>query len=414
MRKLTLILILSAILFGCDNNCSNSVFSMNHGVYLKTETYYTEESKDNSISQKYAYNNRVDVNYKFAEFHSDIELYKIKDEPDKMKNISLPYIDKSSSNKTDLEENFQINSLYGVINLGDYVSIYHGAIPFRGGKFSEIKDQTVNGGNGLPIINNQVYTSDFVSFHSSKYSDYDFSFIIGNSKFESKNNYNGLLTKNDQSSGTYLIGKCESGKHFFEVDGYDMNVKIESLDYARLQILGFGYIYDDSTNSGFTLYTNLGISNISENVEGLLDLHHISNYMRSYLAAHGAETHNTKDIKGYAGLFGVNYEFDALGVTFNIGDELFLTRNGWVSANSGVAFLDEHSYWAVRDGVENSIYGGINFTKNLRVGTKYTSTFSQSVPKSFSISENVKLQDNYGKDFYLHFQKLEFLINYTF
>lgn len=414
INKLLTLMALSTYVIACplDSNSSQLDISVDQGLALRTFTLNGDFESDNLTAIRTSYNNRIEAKIYNIGIHSDIDIYDINRPLGKLHNVSLAFEDA----ETNLQTGYQINALYLSLELGDNFTLYHGAIPFKGGRFSEIKDPTINGGNGLAIINNQVYSSDFVSFHDDT-QDGRYSIIAGKSEFNTKNKYNGLLTKNEGSSGTYILATYETGKHFFEADYYDMTVKMYDLDYADLKIGGLGYIYDDSTSSGVTLYTNIGVSEISEDVVGLMTQYKITNpavisYMKNRLNAH---TTNTNDVKGYAGLFGANYEFDTYGKTFNIGSEFFITRGGWVSANHGVAFLSDHSWYANRNAIESSVYVGCDITKDLRVSSKFVHTDAKSVPNAFSISQNSDQSTGFnGSTFTRRFNKLEFLINYTF
>ena len=419
MKKLFMMALCTGIAYGCtDNSCNDINVEWDNSVALRTfevqADYPVTNSEDGQFSTRRSFNNRFYVKaYGIAEVHSDIDLYDITRPLGKVHNISLAYED----SKTYLQTGYQINSLYATVNIGDHVSLYHGAIPFKGGRFSEIKDPTINGGNGLAIINNQVYSSNFISIHGED-SDSKYSFIAGKSEFNMKNHYNGLTYKNEGSSGTYLIGKYESGKHFYEVDYYTMKINMDEVtDYARLTIGGLGYIYDDSLESGVTLYTNIGMSSISEDVVRLMNSYGITsagavNYYKNTLKAH---TTDTKNVQGYAGLFGANYEFEGLGKTFNVGAEIFMTRGGWVSANHGVAFLGDHSWYATRNGTEAIVYAGCDITQKLRVSGKYSRTESKDVVNAFAISQNGDRHEALnGNTFYKQFEKFEMLVNYAF
>jgi hypothetical protein len=341
-------------------------------------------------------NENVEVDY-------DIELYRFSSIPGKFENISLPFAKKSD---------IQINSLYSKISTDETkyggLSIYYGIIPFKGGRFSEIKNPNINGGNGLAIINNQVYSSLFLAYSSN-----NTSYIFGKSSFSETNHYNGLLDKNDGSSGKYTIITHEYGKHFFEVDYYSMNIKMGDIDYAGLDIGGFGYIYDDSLNSGYTFYMNFGISHCSEDIISLLHSYNIPDTYLPTLQKKGATVSNTNNT-GYALLLGGNYEFDNI-YTYNTGIEVFITKGGWVSANHGVLFQSDHSWWNTRDGIETILYAGVNFTKNLRLQTKFTNIDSKSVPNNYSISTNSSQSTAYqGNLYYTHIQTITIDLNYKF
>lgn len=342
---------------------------------------------------------------KYAEIDYDIEGYTFSKNPDKIENISLPFKYKSG---------IQINSLYTKLHAPVYedneLSLYYGAIPFRGGRFSEIKTPNISGGNGLAIINNQVYDSLFLSYTTDSTTC-----ILGRSEFKTREQYNGLLDKNDKSSGIYAIITHEEGKHFFEADYYDMKVKYYNLNYAKLKVGGVGYIYDDSLSSGFTFYTNLGMSSISENVTGLTTLYNIPQTYLPYLANKGAIIKNTSEVKGYAGLVGLDYEFDTSNHTWDVGVEVFMTKDGWVSANHGVLFQSDHSYWTVRNGVETIIYGGVDITKNLRFQVKASNIDSRDVPANFTISGNKSEDTAYnGHLFFRHVQTVTADLSYKF
>lgn len=397
----------------CSRTESDSFkFNMTHGLSLRSFTLNSDIESDNGTATRRAYNNRTETDYRGLSVFTDIDLYSITSALSKLHNVSLNYEDK----ETHLQSGYQINSLYLSLDLTDNITLYHGSMPFKGGRFSEIKDPTVNGGNGLAVINNQVYSSNFVSYHDNT-EDGKYSIIIGEAEFNTKNNYNGLQAKNEGSDGTYVISSYETGKNFFEADIYDMNVKFHDLDYAHLQIAGAGYIYDDSIYSGWTAYSNLAVSNISEDIVGLMTQYGITSTdeINYYRDVKHANVDNISNVKGYAGLFGVNYEFDALNKSFNIGSEVFITRGGWVSANHGVAFNSDHSWYANRNAIESTIYAGCNLTQNLRVSSKFVQTESKQVPNAFGLSLDSDQDSAFeGGSFARRFQKVEFLINYNF
>lgn len=356
------------------------------------------------ILNKISIGSRACIGNENVEVDYDIELYQFSSVPGKFENISLPF---------DKKNNIQINSLYSKTSTDETkhgeLSLYYGLIPFKGGRFSEIKNPNINGGNGLAIINNQVYSSLFLS-----YSTDNTSYIFGKSTFQKENHYNGLLDKNDGSSGEYAIITHEQGNHFFEADYYSMNVKMGDVDYAGLDIGGVGYIYDDSLNTGYTAYMNFGVSYCSEDISSLLHSYKVSDKSLPYLQKQGAVVTNTSNT-GYALLLGNNYEFDTNNYTINTGIELFITRGGWVSANHGVLFQSDHSWWATRNGVETILYSGINFNKNLRLQAKFSNIDSKSVPTNYSISTNSRPDEAYqGNLYYTHIQTITVDLNYKF
>jgi len=412
MRTLLFVLMSISVLSGCEHECTGNEILTEFENSVTIRSIHVDA--DNGVNKEYdtytrkSFNNRITVESKYLELHSDIDLYHINNSLGDLKNISLPY-----NGDTNLESGYQVNVLYSTINIGDF-SWYHGAIPFKGGRFSEIKDPTVNGGNGLAIINNQVYLSDFVSYNTT-IENGEFSLIIGKSKFDTKLHYNGLLTKNNQSSGTYVLSTYENGNHFFEVDYYTMKSTFDDIQPWDIKIGGIGYIYNDSLDSGLTFYTNIGISETDDKVTDVIYSHNIPTFAYQFLEAQGATVKDYYNQKGYAVLVGTNYEFDTKDYGFNIGAEIFKTWGSWVSANHGVIFLSDHSWYANRNAIEYTLYAGTDITQNLRISTKFVYTDAKQVPSTFSITQSKDQNSAFHKnDFYTHFDKLEFLINYKF
>lgn len=92
-----------------------------------------------------------------------------------------------------------------------------------------------------------------------------------------------------------------------------------------------------------------------------------------------------------------------------------MTKGNWVSGNYGTLFLSDHSWWAVRQGYEVSVYSSVDINKHIRFNTKYVYTHSTKVPKLFSGSQSDTPENVFdGEKYHTDFGKLEFLFNYTF
>lgn len=398
-------------------DCRPDIFKSEFSAAIRSETY-TAENDQNKIdltTLRKSISNISTLTLPYVTVHSDLEYYWLNNPQDGIGNISLPFVDKNLG--TDLAQGYQINALYSAITVSDF-TWYHGAVPFKGGRFEEIKNPTVNGGNGLAIINNQVYISDFLKYNIDT-SLGELNLIIGKSKFDTKLNYNGLLEKNNGSSGEYLLATFENGNHFFEMDYFTLNGKVKSefasIEPWHIDILGFGYIYDDSLESGNTFYLNIGQSVTDDNSEQMATSYGISPAYFNYFRAQGASIGDYKNQKGTALLLGYNYEFDIEDNTYDFGFEYFKTNGAWVSTNHGVAFQSDHSWYANRNAQEYVVYTGVNFGKKLRVSTKYVHTDAKSVPNAFSITQNLPKDEAFNNaKFFTHFDKVEFLLNYKF
>jgi hypothetical protein len=398
--KYILLYILSISAFAsCSESCVNTQFNAT----LRSESYSANNDYrvvDLTTVRK-SIGNKTNISYKNVGTYSDLEYYDINNPQDGIGNISLPF--------NDLSQGYQVNALYFSVTDGDF-TWYHGAIPFKGGRFAEIKDPTVNGGNGLAIINNQVYLSDFL-----KYNDGDLNIIVGKSKFDTKLHYNGLLQKNNQSEGIYTLVTYEMGKHFYEFDYFSMKGKVYDEQPWDIKIYGVGYIYDDSMYSGWTIYTNLAMSDTDDRAGDLGNAYGIPASYRPFLEESGAKFGTYNNQKGYAELFGIKYEFDALDVSFDIGSELFFTQGAWVSTNHGVAFQSDHSWYANRNATEIVVYSGVDINEHMRFSTKYTHTSARNVPAPMSITQSVPADQAYNESkFFTDFSKLELLVNYKF
>jgi hypothetical protein len=387
--------VIEAYALDCNIIKENVYFETENSIAYRTQN--TIFGDENDFSSRTSFNNRINLKLYNVTFDSDIDLYSISNPNSNLHNISVSYGD-------EMDKTYQINSLNISLNINEYITLYHGVIPFRGGKFAEIKDPTVNGGNGLPILQNQTYMSDFISIHNDSTS-----FKVGSGEYLAKLHYHGVLEENDKSNGVFSVLSHETGKHYFEINYYDMNILINSTDYAKVKLGGIGYIYDDSLNSGLTFYTNLGYVKAQEKVS-VLSPDYAKEFLRK--ARYQVDDYSSS---GYAGLVGLNYEFDRGDLTYNVGVEEFITRGEWVSANFGNRFLSDYSFVANKKAFETSIYGGVNFTKNFRVSSKITHTESENVSGSLSLGKTVQPEEApLGSIFHRYFTKIELLFNYVF
>lgn len=373
---------------------------------IKSHTIYGTASNDsNTESGRY---DRISLNYKDKYkimeklyFDVDIEAFHNTKEMDKHKNISLKY---------QKQDDIQINSLMISYIEEDYC-LYGGAISFRGSKFSELKNPLRNGGNGIELLSDQVFYGVFSSTNI-----YDTSLIVGYAQWRKETNYNSLgYHNNDKSDGIFTVVKKDIDNHYIELNYFKVNVILDSstepINYADLDLLGVGYIYDDTHNTGLTFTWEGGVSHIKENNVELAKTTGVPLNILDYL---GYITENI-ETTGYAWKTNLRYENEVVNTEYYIGIEYFKTYENWISMNHGTLFLSNNSYWQVKDGQQYTIYGGVNITKNLLLQLRYVYTKSDKVPAYFSVSTSVPpSQSPNPEDFFLQTSRFEIEVSYSF
>lgn len=369
----------------------------NETIYLNANSKYLDMSdRINRTSLNYL-SHTVNENY---ELDMDILVYKHSNNYDKFKNISLDYENKKG---------IQVNTFMISKNIYPDITIHAGVIPFRGGRFSEIKlAEYENRGNGIELIINQAMPGTFLSYNLD-----EFNFIFGYTEFNTWTGYNGLNEKNEGSGGMYSIITYEKNKHYLEFNYFDASINIYE-PYGTLDLFGLGYIYDDNQNSGCTVWVEIGYSKIKEGIRDNILLDY-PEYMIPYFNSVGMITEDVNN-DGYAFKLGIKRNFDVFGFDSFLGTEYFKTYDGWVSMNHGVLFLSNYSYWQNRDTNMITIFGGLSVNKNIHIGFNYSKSISNKVPHYFSASNSTDIDTHeMGKTIsYTNIEKIMFDLSIKF
>lgn len=399
--KIVAILILAINILASEqlSDIFDNSFIIKQHIIMADGSNYVTSMEDtivrNSISYIKQYNfNRLTVDL-------DLEAFQLSKEVGNYKNISLAY---------EKELDVQINTIM-LSYKNDYFVTHVGFVPFRGSRFSELKNPKRNGGNGIELITDQVFYGGFLS---SKIDNT--TFVLGHAAWIKESNYNSLGYKNnDKSTGTYAIAKTDIGNHYFEFDYFSLNAVLESstnpIDYLELDVFGLGYIYDDTLSSGLSFSLELGLSQSKENNEDLANSTGVPLFILDSL---GYITED-KETTGHAWKSNIRYENEYMNTEYYIGLEYFKTYENWVSINHGVLFLSNNSYWQHRDGNQITVYGGVNITDRLFLQMRYAKSKSGKVPHYFSVSSSENITDSLTpENFYTDTERYELEVSYSF
>ena len=367
-------------------------------IYLEGET---QDKSGSANYDKFIVNTVGNFIHEDTSLNYDVELYSFSSIPKPHRSISISYSEEQKSG-------YQINSLYAKQNIGDF-STYVGVMPFRGGRFSEMKDPLTNGGNSMPIISSQNLLSIFQTYKTD-----DIDIIVGIGKVDEFTNFRGLEDSNKDTHGKFLLIKKESDKQLIELDAFEVDVQMRGFDYSRLRLLALGYLYDDSLDSGLSAFVNVSMSNNKENIEDYIASQNTPNYIRDYMGTLGYTVTNQNNT-GYALLLGAKYDMSIYNYDAFIGAEYFKTKDGYVSMNHGTLFLSDHSFWQNRDSSEHIIYTGIEINNHFTILGQYSWGESNKVATGFSISNLTSDTSGlYGFDSFQKFMKFQMTMNYRF
>lgn len=375
---------------------------------MTKETYLILNGKslDGSVYEKIS-KTSLDIMgyYDFYDFKlsSNIEFYHFDKEVKSYKNISEKY---------DNINNTTLKTLMISYNTPLY-SLFYGVIPFRGGKFATIKDDESHG-NGIELLTDQVFVGYFASI------DCWAKFILGRAAWQDNINYNSLPPKNNGGVGDYILVTKQLGNNYIEFNYFKVYITLdlpskETFRFGVLDLIGFGYIYDDSFDSNLVYWFEGGYSRINENIRQMaINSNPGGIGGLSTLSSLGYKVDDA-DTQGFAFKTGVKYSDEISSYDYDIGFEYFKTYDGWVSMNQGILFNSNYSYWQNRGADQISIFGNIYINNHVTVGINASHSKSSYVSNPFSAAAttNPDTYDWSRKDFTVN-ERLVFSLKYKF
>jgi len=268
-------------------------------------------------------------------------------------------------------------------------------------------------GNGFPIR----FTKDYIKSGEGIVMLSDINPLSAFVKFKSdKSSYIGMISSLDTGelpAGMYLDKSFEKGSYGFCIVHTYKNHKIEikeeilytdikykGSDYATEGNMGIGISYDDSIDTGLSLYGVLGGSyfkNKSSNVKDeMLQDFNVPDIPQTQFMMNFDEN---KNYYGAATLIGFRKDFDIGKHDSFINMEWFHTFGDWTSGNQGAPYTNNCNQIAnIRD---NSYFINFGFIprKDILIGINYVYMEFNDVYKIGGI-DDIPVEDSLGQKIY--------------
>jgi len=271
-------------------------------------------------------------------------------------------------------EDFFFRGLYGTYNFTPNFLAGFGIVPM---------------GNGFPMEYTKDYVSDGVGL--SIMSDIDPLGLFFNYKINQEQSLFFSLSQIDTMgipAGTYVVdqikdktkgfavlhkynnGKIKTTTEYVYTDVYYTDIKI-----STTSAFGFGIAYDDSENSGWTIYDTVGVSYIKNNSSKAKDIMMKDGNIPTGtdLAYPSSFNWGTGERQtGAANLLGIRKDFETFGTDSFLNFEWFHTEGDWISSNVGAPYTGNcNQIYNIRNNSYFINYG-YRLGKNMFMQLNYT------------------------------------------
>jgi len=258
-------------------------------------------------------------------------------------------------------------SLYVSYKLTNNLSIGGGLLPFSNTTPVEFSRNYYADGEGISILNDSVLTGVFLNYNTDNTRTIAGIGTQDSILVPSGNYIDETLTKGTITS--FLIHEYTTDKIKFTAEYLHVNMKYEGTYISTIDLLGLSLSYDDAMESGWSFYTQAGISRYENHAGNVKDKILKNNKIPSYVPVFKPNNFAFEDstLYGKSVLLGFRKDFSLLNEEFFINAEFFRTFGDWTSGNQGNPYLGKRSnlMFNVRD---NSYFLnlGYNFNKNIQ------------------------------------------------
>ncbi len=370
MRKILLFFISTLFLFSDNNYLINNEYDK--FITGEFNTYYLHRAvdllNDKTKRQTIAVSTlQFNLEYDVDNWHFQATPvffgYKTSD-GEKLKNINFY--------KSHQTTEFFFRSFYLSYDFGEW-SIGLGALPFSNSSTSKFHDDYVQDGEGINMLNDNTLTSIYALYETENSRT-----IFGIGTIDELLLSKGAYIEPALREGTvsafvinnYTFGKYELISEFMYTD-----MKYNEKDISDIYLAGFSLAWDDSEESGLSLYGAVGGSIYQNNAinvkDELLEASSISPV--GPLIYSNNFTFDNKTYYGASTLLGFRQDFDIQNEEFFINVEWFHTFGDWSSGNQGNLYdpaIGTQMY-NIRD---NSYYInlGYNINKDTQIRLSYS------------------------------------------
>ena len=332
MIKLIIIILFNSILFGGDFYYNGYVSY--HNVSLKG-TVHESSDKNQHVD---TYSGQLDLTKYYGDFKFNTTIYAGLYETSDGSYLTSP--NRSDDFKT---SDIFFRSLYLQYKLNENISIGAGVIPFSNSSPIEYTYGYNPDGEGINIINDSEFLAVYGIYRWTDDGNHKIIFGYG-TQDQGYVPMGDYITKslNEDNRIGFLLYEYQDMKNKFILEYLNSNVKYQTIPITRLELFGMHYSYNDSLESGYSFYGQLGASRYHSYSVGAKDPILKANKIPGYVVNFMPEQFQFDESKrswGYASLLGVRKDFDIMNNEFYVNFEWFRTYDNFVSGNHGTPYL---------------------------------------------------------------------------
>jgi len=334
MKEIILILLLSTGLIAGDFSYSGT---LNMGYGHISQEYYEKDDYNNGLASA---NVQLNLDYENSDFYFQSSIFAYGYRMDNGDEVQLPnYYD------TVDEQGIFFRSLYMSYKATDNLSIGAGVLPFSNSTPTKYNNDYMQDGEGIYMLNDNSLTSVF-GIYKTEHSRT----IVGLGTFDQilvpTGNYIDETLRKGGSYTAFAINTYEHNKFALTTEVLYNHIEYEKKDLADVTVGGVALVYDDSEDSGWSVYGVAGFSiydnhntdakeAIYENTLG--PKAPAGDYIASlYPSSFAIED---KTYYGAATLLGARKDFSLYRTDFFVSAEWFHTYGDWSSGNQGNIYM---------------------------------------------------------------------------
>jgi len=400
MKKIFLIIILSLELY------TKEITGM-----LNAELVNTELINDNvhrNVLLNY-YSLQLNIDKNLNDLHIQITPYIYFFKQTNKSSLPLKSVNMSKPFK---KEDIFLRSAYISYKINKKTLIGLGILPFTNSNFSQYNKDYTKDGVGLNTINDSNMLSLFTKYYYTNNSNILFGYGYHNKKIPL-----GTYIRDDLRNGTktlFAINTNNYNKFTIINEVLYNDIKYDNkYPLSKQYLYAVGISYDDSDNSGYSIYDTIGFSIYKNNNIKAKNsiLKHVNMPIYLLKEKHKQFAFNNKRYYGASNLVGIRKDFDIFRKDFFINIEWFRTFNNWNSCVLGTPYNNSYStMFNIRDNAY-TIRGGFVPKKNWTIILKYnyleykrtgkiganmvTIPSNESIVPNFNLLKLIDLKINY-------------------
>jgi len=375
INKLLLMILITSVLtlnLMADNNMNFSGI-MNIG-YGHAEKNFS--NKENETKEIYTSNLQLNADYETNDFYFQSTLFGyVYTMPNNQKAHLINYHDGYE------KQDVFFRSLYGSYKINQNLSVGAGYLAFSNSTPSKYNNDYIQDGEGIYMLNDNTLAAVF-----AVYKEGNSRTIVGIGTIDETFINTGMYIDDAlRQGGAYTIFAINTYKYerfTFTSEFLYNSLTYEKKDLSDIYQVGFATAWDDSENSGWSLYNVLGASiydNHNEDAKEEIFKNVLGPKAKygDYIMAKYPNNFAIENKKYYgaAMLWGFRKDFDIDRQEFFVTAEWFHTFGDWTSGNQGNIYLcQDNQVFNIRD---DSYYATLGYIINDQATVKFVYTYSE-------------------------------------